>query len=481
MKRIIALIISVLMVFSSLGVLAQTDFLTDVYNNYTGNYSFKMSFDSSDEIIALLNEMQMPKEVENYVDLKALLTSILSLDAKMLVQLEASEDMKSVKMSLTAESNHAIDVNKNLDLGINAKTGMWITMDISDKEKPLMQVIYSYPFLNKYMVIDAFAMVDEDEKEQIVASLGAVMNREFIVAANTYCVELLKKHADIKVSAGKCIISIDNEALTKLIDEIIPYITRQVADTMLNVSLDTEEFLEVMDALEEISFDGLKLLGDKGIKYTYVLRNGKISKANVDADICIDVSNIYTTLTGEQWEYLSNGKFEFSVVSEGELSKIGATKVVIPALTEENSFSIKEMMPEYEVLPEENYEEEEELPYWYVGDWTDAIPVIDGEVFVPLRSVLEGAYADKVSISYDNGAITAVSDYFPGFTKMMLTVGGNKVYTETVEYTTKNVIIENGTTYVSSKLFEELFGWELTAAQHSYVTGVNYYEFYTRK
>lgn len=479
MKKFIAITIAVLMMFSSLGVFAQTDFLTQVYNNYTADYSFKISFDSGDEILSLLNEMQLPKEVENFVDLKKLLTSILSLDAKMLLQIDASEDMKNIKMALTADTNQLIDINKNLNIGVNAKTGMWVTMDISDKEKPVMQVIYSYPFLNKYMVIDAFEMVSEEEKEQIVSTLGAVTNKEFVVAVNTYCMEVLKKYADIKVSSGKCIISMDNEALTKMLDEIFPYITRQIAGTMLNVAIDTEEFLEVFDVFEEISFDGLQLLGDKGIKYTYILKNGKISQMSVDADICIDASKIYTALTGVEWNFVSSGKIEFSIASEAKLSKINTTSVVMPALTQENSFSVKDMMPEYEMLPQEPYEEE--LPNWYVGDWTDYLPVIDGEVFVPLRSVLEGAYSDAVSISYDNGAITAVSDYFPGFTKMTLTVGGNKVYTETVEYTTKNVIMENGTTYVSSKLFEELFGWELIEAQHSYVTGVNYYEFYTRE
>lgn len=477
MKKFIALTIAVLMMFSSLGVFAKTDFLTEVYNNYTADYSFKISFDSGDEVLSLLNEMSIPKEVENFVDLKKLLTSVLSLDAKMLLQLDASEDMKKIKMALTADANQNIDINKNLNIDVKSKTGMWITIDISDKNNPVMQVIYSYPFLNKYMVIDAFEMASEEEKAQIVSTLGAVMNREFVAAANTYCMEVLKKYADIRVSSGKCIISMDNEALTKMLDEIIPYITRQMAGTMLNVAIDTQEFLEVLDMFESISFDGLKLLGDKGIKYTYILKNGKISQMNVDADICIDVSNIYTALTGEVWNFVSSGKIEFSVASEAKLSKINTTSVAMPVLTQENSFSVKDMMPEYEMLPEEEYEEE--FPYWYVGDWTEALPVIDNEVFVPLRSVLEGAYADKVSISYDNGAITAVSDYFPGFTKMMLTVGGNKVYTETVEYTTKNVIMENGITYVSSKLFEELFGWELIEAQHSYMTGVNYYEFYT--
>lgn len=479
MKKILSFIIVMVMLVSSIGVSAQTDFLNEIYTNYTSDYNVKISFESTDEIVALVNELDFLDEIETFVNLKSLLNTILSLNTKMNVQLETSDDFKIMKASLTADTKQLIDVNKNLSADINSHTGMWINMDISDTKNPVMQVVYSYPFLNKYLVIDAFEMLNEEEKLQLASMLGFVMNREYMVAVNAYSAQLLKKYADIKISLGKYIISLDNEGLTKMLDEAMPYIMRQSANLMMDTTLSGDAAEEMMAMFDGISFEGIKLLGDKGISCTYTLKSGKISKAELKTDISVDISKIYTSLTGMEWEFVSNGNIDFDVQIDATMSKIGTTKVNMPYLTEENSFSMMDMMPEYEMIEEEPYEEE--LPYWYVGDWIDYLPVIEGEVFVPLRSVLEGGYSDKVNISFENGVITAVCDYFPGFKKMTLAAGSSKVYTDNGEYTTKNVIIENGTTYVSSKLFTELFKWQLAEAQHSYVTGVNYYEFYTRE
>ncbi len=478
MKRTVAIIICVVMLLCSVSVGAQTDFLTQMYTNYTGDYTVSISFEGADDVYALLGEIQIPKEVENFIDIKALLKTLLSLDTKMLLQLDMSSDMKKAKMALTADSAQDIDINKNLNIAVNSKYGMWMNMDLSDAEKPIMQIIYSYPYTNKYMVVDALkTLADEEAKADFVKTMSMIFNKEFMTAINTYSAQVLQKYADIKQSAGKCIIKLDNEALVGMIKEVIPYIFGQMRGILSSMGADGEEVGYFLEGLEKLPLENIKLLGDKGITYTYILKNGKISSVNTDADICIDISGIYESLTGIKWNYIASGALKFAVKSSVAISKINSTTVTLPKLTEENSFSLTQMLVQPEIPAD--VEEMPVFPNWWAGGYSANLPIIDGEIYVPLRATLEAAYEDNVTISFDSGVITASSEYFPSFKSLKLTVGSGSVYADENEFTTGTVLLENGVTYVSSKLFEELFAWQLSGASYDILTNEYWYEFYT--
>lgn len=477
MKRAVAVVICTVMLLCSISVGAQADFLNQMYTNYTGDYTVSISFEGADDIYALLGEMQIPEEAENFVDIKALLKTLLSLDTKMLLQLDMSDDMKKVKIALTADTAQDVDVNKNLNVALNSKTGMWMQMDLSDEEKPVMKIIYSYPYTNKYMVVDAFETPDDADRAEFVKTMSMIFNKEFMTAVNTYSVQVLKKYADIKQSAGRCIIKLDNDALIGMVKEVIPYIFGQIRGLFSVMGAEGEEAEYIPEAIEQLPLDGIKLLGDKGITYTYVLKNGKISSVNTDADICIDISGIYSALTGLSWDYISGGKLEFDVKASAAISKINTTTVALPTLTKENSFSLSDMLLQEEAPAD--IEETPAFPNWWAGGSSANLPVIDGEIYVPLRTTLEAAYEDSVDISFDSGVIIASSEYFPGFKALKLTVGSGSIYADENAFATGTVLLENGTTYVSSKLFEELFGWQLSGASYDILTNEYWYEFYT--
>ena len=478
MKRTVAVIICVVMLLCSTVAGAQTDFLTEMYTNYTGDYTVSISFESADDVYALLGEIQIPKEVENFIDIKALLKTLLSLDSKMLLQIDMSSDMKKVKMALAADSAQNIDVNKNLNIALSSKMGMWMNMDLSDVQKPVMQVIYSYPYTNKYMVVDALeTLADDEAKADFVKTMSMIFNEEFITAVNTYSAKVLEKYADIKMSSGKCIIKLDNDALIGMIKEVIPYVFGQMRGILSSMGADGEEAGYILEGLEQIPFEKIKLLGDKGLTYTYILKNGKISSVDTVADICIDISSIYESLTGIQWDYIASGALGFEVKSKVAMSKINTTTVTLPKLTEENSFSLSDMLPEPQI-PEDGMEMPA-FPHWWAGGNSAKLPIIDGEIYVPLRTTLEAAYEDSVQISFENGVITAASEYFPSFKSLKLIVGSDSVYADANEFKTGTVLLENGVTYVSSKLFEELFSWQLSGASYDILTNEYWYEFYT--
>ena len=265
MKRTISIILMMVFAFSFVTANAEVPkFLTESYNNYTGEYSVSLSFESSDDIIALLEEMEMPEEVNNFVDMKALLKSLLSYDAQMLMQANMSDDFRKMELGLTAETLYKVDVNSNLNVSADMKMGMWMKMDL-DAEKPVFEIIYSHPIFNKYMVIDVVAMAtDENEKAEMFKALDGIFNKEYIKSIQETSVSLMEKYADIKMSGATCTVKIDNAGFTAMMDELVPVISDMTKEMMTAEPgyMDQDYTDEVFGEIP--SFAGLKILVTRG-------------------------------------------------------------------------------------------------------------------------------------------------------------------------------------------------------------------------
>lgn len=479
MKRFMSFVIAAVMVFTAFSAFAQTSELKlEPMYNYTADCTFKMTFDSSEELAALLKEINLYDAFEKYVDVETLLQSLFSLETKMFMQGDVSDDMKRAQIAITADGFQTIDVNKNLDVSIASKTGMWLIYDFSDIQNPVYEMIYSYPFMNKYITINIFDVIPEEEKSVFVEIISRLLTPEYAAGVNAFALALINKHANVTASFKTVTVKIDNEALVAIIKDIIPYIFAQTED-FLGDTISKEELARMGQTLAGLSLDGLQLLGKDGIIIKYNLKNGVISTESVNADFCIDISKFYTMLTGGEWNFISDGKIEFTISADANISKVGTTKVQFPKITEENSISLSDMIKENMQSAVPETETEQEYPYWYAGCDASSLPVINGEIYVPLRATLESAYGESVQISFENGVITAVSNYFPRFNTMVLSNGSDKVYFDNTEKTTGTVIIENGTTYVSSKLFTDIFGWEFSDATYDMLQNSYWYGFYT--
>ncbi len=478
MKRTISIILMMVFAFSFVTANAEVPkFLTESYSNYTGEYSVSLSFESSDDIIALLKEMEMPEEVNIFVDLKALLESLLSYDAQMLLQADMSDDFRKIELGLTAEALYKVDINSNLNVSADMKMGMWMKMDL-DAEKPVFEIIYSHPVFNKYMVIDVFEMAtDENEKAEIFKTLDGLFNEEYITSIQETSVSLMEKYADIKMSGATCTMKIDNAGFTAMMDELMPVVSDMTKE-MMSAELGDIDQSYTDEVFNEIpSFAGLKILGDQGLTCKYSLLSGKISKAEMKMDLDIDISELVTYFSGEEWQYEAKGKLDFDMGAVVKVSNVGRTKVAFPVLTQENSFDIMDMMPEPYEPEGEVYEKQ--YPNFYALGYVDYLPVIDGDVYVPVRTTFESAYDDQVEIKYNNGIITLHSKYFPGFTQLKLVVGSGTVYADAKEYKTGKVVEKNGVSYVNYKLLEEVFGWELSSAYYDMINKTYDYYFHT--
>ena len=166
-NTIISAILAIVMMFAPVCAGAQVDFLFENVNNYTEETSFTMTFDNSKEIVELLKELEMPEEYEAFADIEKFLETLLSVEGKICVQADVSEDMKKAQVSIVSDEFNSIDFNRNLKIDISSKLGMWVTYDFTDTSNPVFEIIYSLPFMEKYVHIDIFEMLTDEEKETV--------------------------------------------------------------------------------------------------------------------------------------------------------------------------------------------------------------------------------------------------------------------------------------------------------------------------
>ena len=270
MKKIVSVILTVMLLLSVVSAAELPAFFTDVMTNYTADYSVSMEIENADEIIALLRELEMPKEVENYIDIKAILESIFSTGMKMNLQADMSPDFRIAKLAVTSDTQYEVVVNSNLEIGAKAKLGMWMELNLN-AEKPVFRVIYSAPMLNKYMVVDLFELTPDDEsKTAMLEYLNLMFSKDFMDSMIAFTSELYKKYSEITMSGTICTVRITNDGLIGMTKELMPFVMEKVAE--LTSSLENEELREAFNTPEfgeeELAIlDGLKLLGENGITY----------------------------------------------------------------------------------------------------------------------------------------------------------------------------------------------------------------------
>lgn len=472
MKRIIALFL--LMISATTGVIAEIpSFLINPILNFSGDYTVSLSFDNSDEVAALICEIDEGND--NTVNWSTFLKTLLTFDGKVKVQSDIDSDFEKIKFSLAGESTHNIDVNRNLSVGVSADMGVWVDADISNSRNFGFDVIYTTPMTNRYVKftkddIPSDAMPTEEDFRM----LKSVFNKYYI---ENYCMqtaEILGKYAVLTVSGNKHTISLDNEAFTSYMDEMMSL----SYESTYSLAEGEETFL-YEDNIPK--FKGHRILGDEGIKIVYTVNGNKISAEEITADISIDLSSIYSDIQGEPWPYTAPSKIDFSISCISNITQHGSTKVDFPSLTEGNSVSYRELYPYLYYEDDYNYEDYITYPHFYVGETCDVLPVIDDEIYVPLRRTLEAAYDDSVNIEYIDGQISVTSEYFTEFCNLKLSVDSDKAYADDIEYTIGTVILENGTTYVSNKLFTDVFAWEFSSASYDMIEKNYYYSFYTEK
>ena len=483
MKRIISVVICLIMAFSALSVSAANvpNFMKQDYNNYTADYTLNLSFDSGEELVALLEEVGAAESMSKHLDMKSFFEGLINTNQKMNLQLNMTADYKKIDVALTGEYDKCIKPNMNLDIDYIAKYGMWLHLDV-DKEE--LDLIYSTPIHQKYAYLNE-TEIPEELREQFFDALNAVLNKDFMEEYEDALLEIMMEHADVSMKGSKCVVKYDNEAFIAMLTDVTSYVSEMTESMAQSVG---EQDYEA----EFLSLDGLKILGDKGITITYYLKGTKLDSAEIEADICIGIAEIYEKACDEPWPYEASGYLDFTLKSKMQLTKMGTTKPMMPVLTEENSFSVAdEIFWGYEYYDEEYYDEEYYDDYAYASSWASCYDVEEveenGTYFVPLRELIEDAHYNCSEITYDKGRVTAIltnpeDESFA--VNLSFCVGDNKVLVtkgeETAEYITdKAHKMVNGKVFVSTDFFEKSLGWTLNEMYKDLLNNTMSYEYDT--
>ena len=114
---ITSLFLAIVMIFSSVGAFAQSiDTLLSPMTNYSLNGNVSVSFDSCEDILALMNEVDSLETVEKFIDVKSFLTSLGSYEEGISLQFNASEDYKKIEYAAVSDVSQLIEVNPNLNV-----------------------------------------------------------------------------------------------------------------------------------------------------------------------------------------------------------------------------------------------------------------------------------------------------------------------------------------------------------------------------
>ncbi len=475
MKKFISILLSIMFCFSVLTANASSvpDFMNKDYNNYTADYKLSMTINNTEEIVSFLEELQMPDEVSNFIDVKSLIDSLCQVSSVMNVQAEISDDFRRVKAAVTAQTNQNIVFNRNYDTSYRAKMGIWVDMDMDNKK---LVIIYSTPLNDKYAVIDFAKDAPQEVSDMVFDAYDKMFNREFMEKNNKEIINLAVKHADITMKGNTCTVKYDNDSFVALIDDVMDY----------SMKLSSEIYASYGEQLEDFdipSFKGIKLLGDKGITCTYKLSGNKIKTVSEKWDVSISLADIFAKITGAPWQYEFNGDINLTLETETDVSKIGTTKVLMPELTDENSFNISDMFGMG--YDEYGYETEEwEMPKVSFYVWGDTeTDTFDGErYYMPLRNCIEEAYYGAADITYENGLVTITTDCGDAQQdiSVSLNVGEDSaVVNGTVYEDVGTFKIIDGSVYAGVDFYEKCLGWTLEYLQKDLLTGSLYYEFYT--
>lgn len=464
MKKFIALLLCVILTFGSVSVFAELPkALTQPMTNYSGSYNVSVVFENSDEITDLLDELGVLEEAEKYVDLEELLKGLLSSETQMLVQADISKDFHKIKVGVTSASTVATVINMNASFSANLKEGVWLDVDL-DAAEPVCNIIYTGAFNNKYVTLDLFELIPEDQKVTVLGFLNALISEENLNNLSKWTADLFEKHSKVKISGSTVTITMDNDGFVAMTKELVGYVL-DIMEAAFGLS---EDFVmptqEELDEIYEV-LDKFMVLGEDGIVCKYIISGGKLASSEMKMDFDFDIKALVEDMTGF-WPAESQGKLSFTITEKLKVSKVGSTKVDFPKLTAENSVSAIDL---FDLAPEIPEEDNEYVPYpFYYAyvEMNNGINIIGDEYFIPLRAFLEDAYADSVTLSYQNGVITAKCDYFPGFKTLTLTEDSGSVYADDKEYNLAKTRVWNGTTYVSVSLFEDVFGWTLNEVYH---------------
>jgi len=465
MKKLFVFLLSIILVMSSVcayGALPPQ--LTGIPMNYSSDMTFSASLENADELIDFVLSFEDDIAAEyGVVDLKTLLRSLFDISGNATLKGDISEDYKKIQLFMSGDVKCNVNLNQNLDMTVTPKFGMWMDMDLTNSENPVMNIILHTPASSKYYVVNVFELMQDEDKKKVSDVLGMIFNSQIMEGIAESSVSTLEKYADIKTKGSKCTVTLDNDSVMAMYSELFENYAGVFGALAPSLG-QLDEYVYVSEELPDMS--GLEIFGKDGIVIEYILGRNGVEQEICSVDTDINVPAVYTLVTGDEWKYEEDLTIDFNITVGAKYYDYGRTTVEFPLLTEENSINISDMM-----LPDGEYEYSESYPNEWFYFNPSGIPVVDSVMYVPFREVMHEVYGDTAVITESNGTLTAVCDSPDGKMTVSLAEGSNTAYLDGNAHNIAGVMNIDGVKYVDSGLFTEAMGWEFEYASYNVVNG----------
>ena len=439
MKRFICVVLSLVIVLSSIVAYADTDTL------FNAGKDIK-SANTHTEFTVRLNKpfdfiTELTEELGDTgpIDLKKLLESGFSITENADVSYSVSEDGQKVKLAAVSEVDLPLVINSDFKADIWTRTGMWLEMDITNEENPVLCFIYKIPFSNKYYVIEYSDIreLDDFSHEDFMAGMKAVNNDELFGGDEQFFKELILENIKIDEKTTNKIyrVTVDDKGFKN----IVKGISEKLFDTIMETLAVYEEIdnLEWRYQFEEYMsvIDNYQLIGKDGISATVTLDGGKLKFVDYSMHINFNLYDLITAYGGDLEEYKRDlWEIDFTISSKIGYENVNKDiKIDFPEITEENSNRILNAPDYYGAYDMINIRPRNEIEF-------DE----NGMFLVDLPSAMSGSYIAKQYYSVEDGVITITpreGQY--DFVQAKMNVGSDVINVDGTEFTMSHKVSED--------------------------------------
>lgn len=479
MKKILSLLLCVILSFSAV----TGAFAAEVCDGlFTALNKMNASFEATAEMsIKLDKPLKIADVIASYIkqnndagfepfglpsNLRTLTESVFGTETQADMAFSVSDDFKKIRCEVKSETLIPLIFSESFKNVSEVSEEMWLEFDFSDMSNPIYKIVQKTPlFGDKYAVIDMASILGEDFGE-FAEVMNLLLNPAVIKEIQNGSFELMKKHGEITKKGNTYTLHFSDSGAKAYIAEIIKlaFDIEKTFDTELLPSGDV--FETVTNALDKI-----KIFGDKGINAVYTVSGGKITSCASEVSFDLNVYDIISTFAPEALQVSDepfitkeNSEIAFTLTGTANYKNLGkSVNVVLPELTEENSFDVSKMLFGSSAYAEIEEETTFATEYYY-GAGSGGYLQKNGYVYLPLRAVFNAYGVEDGDVIWDNGKITVESNgACPYFDEIVCSVSDNFCILNggTEIYLNEPLISANGITYISTEFIKSVFGGKI--------------------
>lgn len=470
---------------------ATLDFLLKDYNSIEGKIKISAKLNKP---LDILSKVPIGND---FIDLQKLVESAMNSTGEYNYKTLLDIDSKKMQFEMTGESKMPLTLNRNLDVAVNAKQGMWLNLDYSSSEKPVYELTMQNPVFDKYIHMDMVndyplaspldsmsviggadgpaAIYVTDSPEQTEAAynpvdmINAMLNKEAYAALQKSTVDSMKSNSKAVKSGNKVTVTFTDKGIKQYLADAIKSSYKSMG---VDYKSSIENYDEVKASLKKLS-DVPMFDENNAMICEYTLdSNGYIKSVKTTTNIKTNVFDlIMATADSETTLELNHDKsvIDLTLYTETEYTKVNkGVNITFPELTDENTFDPFKQGDMTEI--EDGAFDYSKCSCEYYDMYLGESKINGNKVEFKLINAFEGANVDfnngKITITKSENAEEDYSDlnwYNSFFDKtIIINVGSDTVFIDDKAKTVSDIpYIIGDRTYITNRFIEEITGLKL--------------------